>query len=526
MPERYLLIRESGLREDQRLALACLQGLVNRDGPQLYVVRGPNDEHWADWYLRYGLEPEEVGWGRVGELLPAAAGAVLVDWQFRHSIGPAVTACSTQGLLPWSEALAAEHPQVPIRLDLRGRWQEKSAAYRWAAAELWPACSRDTVASVHIGAGEFSNGLLDYVVAQRAFLSGMAVNEIDFPQEAALWRGMLAQMNPLGLAVGWHQPEDIEATWVQACSEAGVLEVCSSGVGNLSFHRHVKARHPYRQDHIATARLDPAATYVTFSQTDGDSIAAMAGLQQRQWTSPFRGSAPLGWWMAPKLGLDLGPALLEYYYETKGPADYLMCGPSGAGYNYPTPFRDRKAYLALSRQLMQAADMRTVMVINRLVQRLPGNLVAHRTAAGDIPLPLGEHGGPIEELKNQYGADWVDQAVVEDYAAGLPEALGFFQGFETVVGEEDRFVGDVPWVPTKVMVDDPEQGLADIERYLAGKPKPAFVSCTVNMCGPMNRRMYEKLLQLCVQLDAKGYRVVRPDEFLTLRREARRELGR
>jgi len=159
------------------------------------------------------------------------------------------------------------------------------------------------------------------------------------------------------------------------------------------------------------------------------------------------------------------------------------------------------------------------------VQHLPGRRIAHRTAAGDIPLPLDERGGLVEATKNQYGADWVDQAVVEAYVAALPEVLGYFQGFETVVGEEDRFVGEVPWVPTKVMVDDPDQGRADIEQYLAGRPRPAFVSCTVNMCGPMVRRMFEKLAQLMVMVEAKGYRVVRPDEFLALRKQARRELG-
>jgi len=522
-PTTYLLIRDADLREDQRLALVCLQGLLNREGPRLYVVRNPQDEHWADWYLRYGYEPREVGWEAMVELLPAASGAVMVDPALPATAGVAVTACAARGLLPWSEVLAREHPAVPVTLDLRGRGWDKVAAYRWAKELFWADCAHDTLCSGHFrGDGAWANPILDFAVARRAFTSSLVVNEVEFPEEAALWRGMMAETDPLALCVGWHQPEDIEATYVQACSLAGMLEVCSSGAGNLSFHRHIAAREPLRQDHVTTADPDPRAVYLTFSQTDGDSIVAMTNLQQQQWVSPFRGTVPMGWWMAPKLADDLGPALLEYYYRTKGPQDYLLCGPSGAGYNYPSRFRDRQAYLALTRRYMKTCDMRTIMVINRWVQMLPGRRVAHRTKAGDIPLPLeGQFGGPVEAIKNQYGADWLDEAVVRDYVAALPEALGFFQGFEPVVGEEDRFVDGVPWVPTQVMVDDPAQGMADIEKFLAGRPRPAFVSCTVNMCGPMNRRMFEKLAQLLAMTEAKGYLVVRPDEFLALQRVSR-----
>jgi len=93
-----------------------------------------------------------------------------------------------------------------------------------------------------------------------------------------------------------------------------------------------------------------------------------------------------------------------------------------------------------------------------------------------------------------------------------------------VVGEEDRVIDGKPWVPTKVMIDSPEQGERDIEAYLQAigyRPgKPAFVSCTVNMCGPMNQRMFEKMLILARRLQSKGYRLLRPDEFLLLRRKA------
>lgn len=522
-PVRVPYVAAAGLEEDERVALAALQGLANRDAPRLFVVHHGADEHWLNWYTGYGFAPEKR---TLDEALPAFAerleGAVAYDSRLRDTIPLALSVAAARDALPVSEGLAGRFSALKIIEDLRGRWSDRVEAYRWAYEHVWPLSSRGILGSLDVRdeAGTFGPLIGDLLVARRGFASSLSVST-DRPEEAALWERFMSETAELALAVGWHSHRDIEATYVDACSRHGMIQICSSGGSNMSFHQHVAASQPLTQTHADAAKIElRPAVYITFSQTDGDALHSMCNLQQGQWASPLRGSLPMGWWIAPRLAHDLGPALLEYYYRTRTSNDYLVAGPSGAGYNYPSVQQHLDAFLRRTADYMRLTDARAIHVINRVVKRLPGSRVLHRTAAGAVPLPI-ENGGLNEELKNRYGADWLDEQVADRYARALPDAIGFFQGFETVVGEADRFPGGKPWIPTKVMVDSPEQGLQDIERSLAGKPLPVFVSATVNMCGPMNRSMFEKLAQLARELAARGHLLVRPDEFLILCRKAR-----
>ncbi|UCH33510.1 MAG: hypothetical protein JSV65_13165 [Armatimonadota bacterium] len=520
-PTSVFYVRTDDVEEDERIALAALQGLANRGAPRLFLIHGAADEHWLHWYASYGFAPEKRAFDEALQALgDCLKGAVVWDEKLRDTIPLSLSIAGARDVLPLSARLA-ERLNLPVVEDLRGRWQDRVAAYRWAHEQVWPNCSRDILGSfgVRDEPGSFSNLVCDLLVARRGFASSLAVST-DLPDEAALCERFMSETNDLALAVGWHTHRDIEATYVDACSRHGMIQICSSGGSNMSFHQHVAAQQLLKQDHFDEAGIElRKAVYVTFNQTDGDALHSMCNLQQGQWGSPLRGSIPMGWWIAPKLAHDLGPALLEYYYRTRTANDYLVAGPSGAGYNYPSVMPNLDEYLRTTAEYMKLTNTRAIHVINRVVKRVPGDKVLHRTAAGDIPLSI-EDGGLNEELKNTYGADYLDDDVAENYARALPGCIGFFQGFETVVGEEDRFPAGAPWIPTKVMVDSPAQGLRDIERFLEGRSLPAFVSATINMCGPMNRSMFEKLTELARELRARGHLIVRPDEFLIACRKA------
>ena len=533
---RVVCVGMRDLPEGERVALMCLQGLANRGGARIFLMHRPDwDAHWLNWYAYYEIEAEEANaetalQRRLKSAATGEAGGFVVwDENLRDTIPIAITIAGIRGLVATDAATAARFPHAPVVEDLRGRWQHKIEAYRWAVEHLLPQCARHAVGSLEVGekAESFWSPAVDYLVGERAFVHNLCAHP-ERPEEAELWHRVASQMEREAFAVGWSVPPDIEATYVDACSRHHLVQLCSSAGTNLSFHQHIAAKEPLRQRHASEGdvRLEKAV-YITFSQTDGDALHSMTNLQQGQWASPLRGSVPMGWWIAPRLSAGLGAALLEYYYRTATPNDYFVAGPSGAGYNYPSVYDGLDRFLALTKEHMRLCDTRTIWLINRVVKALPGGFVQHRTKAGDVPLPLKD-GNLVEETKNKYGADWLDDDVAARYVRALPDCPGFFQGFEPVVGEEDRMidgkpavgVAGKPWVPTKVMVDSPEQGERDIEAYLQGKALPAFVSCTVNMCGPMNQKMFEKMLILAPRLEGKGYRIVRPDEFLLLRRQA------
>ena len=52
---------------DMRLTLTCLQGIVNRSQPRLYLVEDRYDELWLDW-LRERHDVDLIEWLEVGQV--------------------------------------------------------------------------------------------------------------------------------------------------------------------------------------------------------------------------------------------------------------------------------------------------------------------------------------------------------------------------------------------------------------------------------------------------------------------------
>ncbi len=127
----------------------------------------------------------------------------------------------------------------------------------------------------------------------------------------------------------------------------------------------------------------------------------------------------------------------------------------------------------------------------------------------------------MEDKKNTFGADYVDKKIVNAFIKGIPEALGFFQGFEPIPGADDVFVDNKPWNPTKIMATSVEQALSEVERFSNEMPtRPLFISVHASVCSELNQNALPKLVRIVSELESKNVEVVRPDEFLILRTKA------
>jgi hypothetical protein len=74
--------------------------------------------------------------------------------------------------------------------------------------------------------------------------------------------------------------------------------------------------------------------YVTVTMSEGDNMQYCEHRLRQIWDDPNRGKAPLNWSITPFM-LDIAPAMLHYFQSTQTPNDFLVAGPSGAGYTYP-----------------------------------------------------------------------------------------------------------------------------------------------------------------------------------------------
>lgn len=200
-PLSVVVLNVSGLSYAQQLCAAALQGLVNRDGPVLFLDYGIYDDPAARRTNEVFLD-DDIWFGKFRDLLGNQDQRNLEYYQQAH--GVQVHSCSSleevvtkfqgrlKGCAVWDAALpdtvnialmlAAREDLLVVegsqedwahglgletRHDLRGKWQNRIELYEWAFENLFPTCKAGQVACVEPGwqRPEF----VDYLVQQKIF---------------------------------------------------------------------------------------------------------------------------------------------------------------------------------------------------------------------------------------------------------------------------------------------------------------------------------------------------------------------
>jgi len=157
---------------DLRLTLTCLQGIVNRSEPRLYLVQDRYDELWLDW-LRERGDIDRVEWLEVGQVFERFLSEVkqmfVTDPGVPASINVATMLAAVEGGLVATPQTAAQY-DLPIGalpdswntgLDLRTmNWKKNIEAYRWAYQRFEDRLSHQCVAIFD----PYAIGLRDYLI--------------------------------------------------------------------------------------------------------------------------------------------------------------------------------------------------------------------------------------------------------------------------------------------------------------------------------------------------------------------------
>lgn len=504
--------------EDWPMAVS-LQGLANREGPNVYLVPRSDspEKHWVEWYRPYGCEPVDT---KLDDLLQSLAarveGFIAYEPSVPDSLNVAISLAGVMGGVVCSPVQAERARSLGLRClaDLRGMFQGRIEPYRWLIDQHLSRFDLRVMANYNQTEKPRVIADMDYLVAHHGFCMGLSINSADHPEEAELWERVQEAAPSRSMMIGWHTPRDSEATHVYFASRHSVWLYCGHA-WNTSFHQHIQASGEYSQDHCPSAVCEPGARYATITLSDGDSWHSMADVQKKFWLHPRRGEVPLGWEVAPVFA-EVGPALLEYYYRTRTENDYLVSGPSGIGYNYLSGFADWQDYLEISAEMMRRTSLKTIWAINRVVRHVPGGGIEHRLRDETVVYSrqqMEEFGG----IKDQKGADLVDPEVIEHYMKYMPDALGFFQGWERIPGENPHWCDGRLWSPAGALVrKDIDGAIREFEEAAARQPLPAFVSAHVN-CYDSDM---EVVIETVRRLERLGFTVVRPDVFLRLAQDA------
>ncbi|MCX7598796.1 MAG: GxGYxYP family putative glycoside hydrolase, partial [Armatimonadetes bacterium] len=365
--------------QDVRVALACLQGHVNRRQPRLYLEYTEHDAKWLDWYQERGYVGQVERVESADELLSRfrseVAGAVVYEEEY---LNIATMLASVRGGVACTPDLARRW-SLPVIADLRGRWRSQAEAYRWAFDRLWPQMNHQVLCHGH---PRRSPQQTDYLVAHRIFtffISG-AVDGADVGkdpvQEMLLAEKVLAAAEPNSTVIGWwgwgDPPEGIGEYWgMTLASRYAKVTIGTEFMTNMSFHSAVPGPRRFRQEHIPReprVSLDESKIYAAAAVLDsGNDPWYWLRPQRDVWEAPGRGETALGWIIGPTL-YDLAPGILEWYYRHLTPRDELICALSGLGYmnipDYATAFADRDAvlrdFLAMTQLYMRRLDLRTL----------------------------------------------------------------------------------------------------------------------------------------------------------------------
>ncbi len=473
--------------------LISIQGVVNQKAPQLYFTFGPKYpfNHTAET-LQYLEASRHFTFQPLATLDDALAvfhdqikGYVVWDKQVRTSLIVAYTLAGLENGIVITEDLIPLARKYGLREidDFRGRFTGQSdfEIYSWAKAKYWSRCSRDVITWI---GGENGPVVMpacaDYGMEKKTFFSDLSTRATD-TQEYALTRSLLQEMKPLGQVWGWHSyKKDAEEEMTTLLSSYALVSDGLNTIPNSTFLLRVPASPGYQfKNHhnvVPGKTYTPEKkVYLALVQTDGLGIGS--------WTRPGRGSIPYAWEVPPKM-LEMSPAMLEFYYDQATPNDYFIAALSGSSYMYPCAFPDewRPKEIARARALMEQLDLRVFEIMD----------YSHNKAeAGDNNLP---------------------KTVVDQYFAGMPDAIGFLNGYyaaNTFALRGTRpFLSYDYYLPAGKPEADAAADLTELAAMNAARPYFLLVHVRENSDVARVKRITDRL--------GKDFEIVPLDIFLTM----------
>ncbi len=462
---------------DEQLLFTTLQGLVNRTEPRIAVLR-PADEGPTTWLDTVGVPYRAVAdpWTLVRRYRPQIRGVVVTD--------PAVPAtrnvATTIAGLEDGIVVAPDHLDrlggLTVLADLRGRFSDDIGAYTWAIDHLWPRTEHRLL--VGLDPEQTLSYLRDYAVATRALTVWI---HPDVPESRALGDKVMAQMPAGSSFLGWW-PAGVggESDGTELTSQHGLVVLAADWAQNLTVFGGVRSPVSSTQPALPVPTL-ANRVYVTFSMTEGDNLQYNQHRMRKIWDDPGRGTVPINWSTNPLL-VDAAPAFLRYYQRTATDKDYLMAGPSGAGYAYPTPWPDDTfgAFTGMTARYMKATGMDSAVILNRV-------------DGSDVPLSDAEAARYIRDVQPLgLFKDWTDHTATTVLHGDTPQS--------------------VSWLTSSVA--EAKTAIADAASGWSGD-RPLFVSI-----GILSWNMTPTDVATVAGSLADPYTVVRGDQYFRLARTA------
>lgn len=352
-PDRLYLTSES-FGYSQKITLLSLQGMLARTKPEIL-----RDAHGHAAVLENYVTIDRTYYNNFSGLLTRYAnrfsGYILCEAK-TASVNVAYSLCAILNAI----AVPADIEQTAISagytkvLDVRGKDEA------WALTNYGAQFSK-TIASYQAVNDDRALFVGDYSV-----FAG-ALQFWDASATGSLANAVYDRMNPSAVYFGWGAGE---YNTVEQLSMHSSMIHPSDWSPNLSALSNVPVKLPRQKPEPEEFKVVPNVHTVCFVISDGDNIQWLSGSlgNTNNWSNPDKSRLKLGWTISPAFA-ELAPALYKKYIEnaltTENARNYLVAGPSGAGYYFPGIYPQLEEQNKFMNRMMKKADLNIVNIIDK-----------------------------------------------------------------------------------------------------------------------------------------------------------------
>lgn len=365
---------DGNLSRGEAVMLATLQGAVNIRQPRIYLLserRGGRTE-WAD---RIDIKTRHVAsedlYSLVRKYREDVKGLIVYNGRKSpHYINLACTIAGLKGALAVTGDEKRKLEEAGMNLETicdisTLDYDTPVEIYSYLYENYWKDCSRNTMISLN---PKVSADIRDLGTAMGAAFIWLDPRKAD---EREVLKKFLSELIPgKSVILGWWHEE---RAGIGIATSYGLSTVPSDFYNNAT----VYAGYPHQINPSRTPKRKPLENkvYVALFLSDGDNIQYCEHKMCRLWDNPLRGQSPINWTISPALA-DLGPGLLNYYYETSTDQDCLVSGPSGMGYSliydelndiwHTTERETIESYTKLTQQYLVRSGLRIITIWDRV----------------------------------------------------------------------------------------------------------------------------------------------------------------
>ena len=367
----------AGLSHSSCTMLCALQGLVNKTKIRLFLDGVKAYEEGIDtWPDRMNIKRGPIYniYELIGKYASELKGVVIYDGeQGPHYRNLANTIAGIYDLLPVEKLFytSLQHNDVnlPIVEDLTAlNFKTPVEIYKHLHEKYWKDCTRRVFVS--IDPVDHHAHIRDMAAA-----TGAATVWLDprIKEEQGVLQMFLKDLTAgESVLLGWW-PEE----------RSGIGEGTAFGLGTIPSDYYENATvYSACEHHIRVAEVPKKPEledkiYLAIFLSDGDNVQYCQHRMSVLWDNKDRGMIPMNWTVSPGLA-DIGPGILNYYYDTATPNDCLVSGPSGLGYSLIYDAHNRvyflrdedllDKYLELSEQYLVKTGLRVITIWDELFE--------------------------------------------------------------------------------------------------------------------------------------------------------------